>query len=402
MKPIFKIFVVLFFAHPFASFSQSVFVDVATAQKKIDAIQVKGKGAFKVIDEKAVKLDNGDVITTSLCFCDSMPGASEPSYNYFSRRYGLTTKAGKKLDPLYDNIVHWEKDLYLVKYHAFSTTDSYEEENWYALIDGNFKVLQVYFAEGISYNSFYTVKKNGKYGAIDGSLSERLPFIYDSLSELSNLEEVNILVKERSFYSYAAKGKGKWGLITTDSDTIVPFKYDFLGNSSLGVMIAKNNGKWGIINQEDVAVVPFAYDSIFGGSGYFLMKGKKIALLPNEFNYKNAIFQYDKVAFNPARGGDMGKIGSKWYFLEDKKINETDVGYDGFHYDKDSGPFVCIKKGELFGIYNISRKKWESEFIYSKIVDVLYEREWEDHTNYPVYHFIVIQDGKEVEFRIRD
>ena len=400
MKPIFNIFVFLLLFSPLLVISQAPPVDIASAQKKLDAVQLKGKGVFKTIDEKAVKLDNGDIITTSLCFCDSMPGASNPPYNYFSRRYGLTTKAGKKLDPLYDNIVYWEKDQYLVKYHDY-TADSYNDENWYALVDRNFKVLQVYQEEGISYDAFYRLKKNGKYGAINGSLDEKLPFVYDSLSELSLTDNVHVLVKERSFYSYAAKGKNKWGLITTDSDTIVPFKYDFLSNTVNGNIIAKNKGKWGIISQEDTVVVPFIYDSIMGGSGYFLLKGKKWGSLPADMNYKKAVHQYDEFVLNPARGRGMARIGNKWHILSEGKIKETDTGYDGYHFDPESGPFIFLKKGDLYALYDIY-KGFKSEFIYSQIVDVLYERETEGYTNYPLYRFKVIENGKEVEFTIRD
>lgn len=401
MKPIVNIFVFLFFVCSIASYSQIASISIANAQLKLDSMQIKGKDVFKVIDEKAVTLDNGDVITTAVCFCENMPGGHSDSYSSFTRTYGLTTKTGKKWNPVYQNIIYWENNQYLVKYHDYGPPGEYLEEGWFALVDGNLKVLNVFEEEGIS-EKYYSVKKNGKYGTISSSLYESVPFAFDSLSELSGRAEVEIMVKERSFYTYSANKNKKWGLITTNSDTIVPFKYDFLENSFYGNMIAKNNGKWGIINQLDSAIVPFIYDSIFRKHGTFLLKGKKWALLPSEFKYKNAQHQFEEIAFNNGRGDDLGRIGNKWYFFNDQKIKETDIGYDGFHFDKDSGPFVCVKKGELFGIYNSSRGKWETQFIYSKIVDVLYEREWVGHTNYPVYHFFVIQDGESVDFGIRD
>ena len=401
MKPIFNIFVFLFFLCPILSNSQITSVSIASAQLKLDSMQIKGKDFFKVVDEKAVKLDNGDVITTAVCFCDNMPGGRAEMYSSFTRSYGLTTKIGKKWNPVYQNIVYWENDQYLVKYHDYGPPGEYQEEGWFAVVDRNLKVLNVFMEEGIS-EEYYSVKKNGKYGTVSSTLNEYLPFAFDSLSELSFRAEVEIMVKERSFYTYAAKKNKKWGLITTESDTIVPFKYDFLENSFYGKMIAKYKGKWGIIDQADSAIVPFIYDSIFMKRGTFLLKGKKWALLPDEFKYKNAQHQFDGFAFNPAGGSSLARIGNKWYFFNDEKLKETDEGYDDFHFDKDSGPFVCVKKGDLFGIYHSRSEKWETQFVYSKIVEVLYEREWENHTNYPVYHFFVIQDGKEVEFRIRD
>ncbi|HLC82634.1 MAG TPA: WG repeat-containing protein, partial [Bacteroidia bacterium] len=298
MKPIFNIFVFLFFLCPILSNSQITSVSIASAQLKLDSMQIKGKDFFKVVDEKAVKLDNGDVITTAVCFCDNMPGGRAEMYSSFTRSYGLTTKIGKKWNPVYQNIVYWENDQYLVKYHDYGPPGEYQEEGWFAVVDRNLKVLNVFMEEGIS-EEYYSVKKNGKYGTVSSTLNEYLPFAFDSLSELSFRAEVEIMVKERSFYTYAAKKNKKWGLITTESDTIVPFKYDFLENSFYGKMIAKYKGKWGIIDQADSAIVPFIYDSIFMKRGTFLLKGKKWALLPDEFKYKNAQHQFDGFAFNP-------------------------------------------------------------------------------------------------------
>lgn len=402
MKAFVYIFSFSLFLISISASAQFVKLNSVQAQQALDAMQLKGKDVFRPMPEKDLKLENGDVITTAVCFCDSMPGGFPAPFNNFKRTYGLTTKSGKKWNPVYDNITYWEKDRYLVKYHDFGPVGKYEEVNLYAMIDQNLKVLQVYMEDGIS-ETYYTVKKGGKYGTITGAMDVVLPFVYDSLSSLSMLPEVPILVKERSFYSYAARGNGKWGLITTDNDTIIPFKYQYLGNSDRGWMVAKDKNKWGVIGLGDTLVLPFVFDSIY--AGYYL-KGKKWGLLPDDLDHKKANFEYDEIVSNPGMGASLGRIGTKWYFVKSAKVQPTDESFDGYYLDPDSGPFTCLKKGDKYCVYN--RYKGDvTGYKYSKVVDVLYERGQEYdyygyYTDFPIYRFKMIEDGKEVEFTLRD
>jgi hypothetical protein len=393
------VLLILFF--PLVLSAQNISNDIA--RKKLEAMQQKGKGMFKVVDEKAVKQENGDVITTSFCFCDSMPGATRPGYNYFHRRYGLTIKDGKKLDPLYDYVAYWEKGNYLIRYREFGP-GTYNEESWFALVDRNFNVLRVYEEDGIIDKGF-AVKKNGKYGIVSDELLESIPFMYDTISKQSVFEEVNILVKERSFPALAASMNKKWGIITTQNDEVIPFKYEYLDNLYRGNAIAKSHGKWGIINLADSIMLPFVCDSMYRyGDYYVVRKGKKLGILDGEFNYKKVECQYEEIAFNPGMAQNMGRIGTQWYFLKIGKIAETDKHFDGFYFDKDSGPFIGLQMGDKWAIYDSSHGKFKTEFVYSKIIDVIYERAQEYYedgslrSDYPVYRFKAIKDGKEEGF----
>jgi hypothetical protein len=368
----------------------------------LNALQVKGKNNFREIKEYEKVLENGDVITSAVCFCDTLPGGN-PYYNEttFAKRYGLKTKEGKILSPLYEMIAPWENNQYLVKYTEYHP--DYMSEDWLALLDRNFKVKAVY-PEDIRQEGTYRVKKGGKHGMISmPNLYEYIPFVYDSLSELSNQEEVEVMVKERSYRTLVAKKNGKYGFILSDNDSLIGFKYANADNFYRKIAVVELKNKWGIIDIYDSTVVPFAYDSIIRtGDDFYLYKNKKWGFMNYERQYKKVEFIYDGFLDGNFSYITFAKLQNKWYFLDDGKIKPGQEGFEEVFIDPNSGPYAGVRNGNSWAVYYCSKKKVITPFEYSKILDVLYEREWEGGTNYPVYRFKVIKDGKGTEFTFRD
>lgn len=65
-----------------------------------------------------------------------------------------------------------------------------------------------------------------------------------------------------SYENYIAISKNKYGVYNGKSETVVPFKYDYIGEINSKTFIAKQNTKYGIIDYENTVLLDFAYDTI--------------------------------------------------------------------------------------------------------------------------------------------
>lgn len=139
---------------------------------------------------------------------------------------------------------------------------------------------------------------NEKYGLYSRTTSQMItPYIYDDY--LSFADGIAAAVID-----------GKWGVIDTDGQTIIPFKYDYLlyfyyknGKSrTLGRTKACLNGKWGYIDINEHQVIPLIYDKLWEND-YADMWRYAIA----QFNDKWGVidrngdilipFEYDEIGF---------------------------------------------------------------------------------------------------------
>jgi hypothetical protein len=402
MKKILSLFAIGMLIYPFSA--NSLTITNETAQSRIDALNQKGKNRFVLIANASQKLDNGDVITAAICECDSLPGHCVNEYGTFNKRYGIRTKSGLELNPVFDFITSWENNTYLLKYYKEGRGADLDE-SWLALLDGNLKVIKVYNGEWGMQEVFH-VQKNGKYGVVYSNVQQSIPFLYDTITDASVFDEVMNDDYETYSKTYAAKKNGKWGIMTTQEKTVIDFNYDYLSNLNHGNAIAEKNHKWGIISKTDSVIVPFQYDSITNdGDAFFVMKGKKWGFMNYQLEYKKTEFTFDEMLSEYAT---FGRVGKKWYRIAEGKIMSPDESYDGvLPRDNNSGPFVCLRKNGLIAVYNCDSRKLETDYIYSTVVNVLYERCDEDGTpnpdgNYPMYRFKMIKDNKEVEFTIRN
>ncbi|MDR2467074.1 MAG: WG repeat-containing protein [Prevotellaceae bacterium] len=98
------------------------------------------------------------------------------------------------------------------------------------------------FSEGLA-----AVKLNGKYGFIDRTGMEIIPFRYDDAGAFSEG-----LAKVRT--------NGKWGFIDKMGKEAIPSIYDNVGSFSEGLVAAQSEGKYGFIDKTGKEVISFKYD----------------------------------------------------------------------------------------------------------------------------------------------
>ncbi len=145
-------------------------------------------------------------------------------------------------------------------------------------------------------------EKDGKYGCLDSSGREVIPFVYDSVYVRGNLIE--------------AEKEHKWGCLDMMGKEVIPFVYDRVdvrGN----LIEAKKNGKYGLFDLTGKEVVPVEYDSV------------------------------DCRAFNDAITV-CGK-GNTLVFGTNGKLRKT-LEYDSvFKHTKGDDEYLLVRKGNLWG-----------------------------------------------------
>ena len=92
---------------------------------------------------------------------------------------------------------------------------------------------------------------NGKWGFVDETDKEVIPFKYNKAREFSKSEglaSVNL--------------NNKWGFIDKRGKEVIPIKYDLIGDFSEGLVPVKLNNKWGFVDKRDNEIIPIKYDLI--------------------------------------------------------------------------------------------------------------------------------------------
>lgn len=206
--------------------------------------------------------------------------------------------------------------------------------------------------------SLYWIKKENKYGAINGNGIQVVPYIYENMS----LKTVDGLI--------AVEKDNKYGYINENGNEIIPCEYDYLYEFSEGfAMVGDSNKKYSYIDKNNNPIVPYIYSSSskpFKNGYATVVKDYKFGMInssgkeviPCTFNYMldyseglicvykdnkygyidingNEIipFKYD-VATNFINGFAQVKINDK-YGLIDKKGNEIiPCEYDYFSFNE--------------------------------------------------------------------
>ncbi len=136
------------------------------------------------------------------------------------------------------------------------------------------------FSEG-----FAAVYKNGKWGFIDKTGKEVVPFSYEAAQKFS--EGMAAVMKNNKIgfvdaagkevipcaYSNSAEGfsqglaavekGGKWGFIDKTGEVVIDFTYDGAYSFSEGLAAVEKNGKMGFIDKTGKEAFPFEYDSVY-------------------------------------------------------------------------------------------------------------------------------------------
>ncbi len=154
---------------------------------------------------------------------------------------GLINSEGKEIIPTqYDFAYALSKDLIVV-----------ERGKEKALFDKNGKIIAswaTYEDFGSSTSSgLFGAKKNGKWGYLDKSGNEKIPFQFDDCGVFSEeLAPVNI--------------NGKWGYIDKSGNKVIDGSFEEAFAFSEGLAKVKQQGKYGFIDKSGQIVIPAKYD----------------------------------------------------------------------------------------------------------------------------------------------
>ena len=124
------------------------------------------------------------------------------------------------------------------------------------------------------------------------------------------------------------KSNKKWGFVDTTEKEIIPYIYDNVNDFSEGLASVKLNGKWGFIDKTGKEVIPFEYDDAYSfWEGLAIVKlNKKYGFVDNAGN-EVIPFKYDD-AYRFSEGLARVKLNKKYGFV-DKTGNEViSIKYD--------------------------------------------------------------------------
>jgi len=119
---------------------------------------------------------------------------------------------------------------------------------------------------------------NKKWGFVDRTGKEVIPFMYEAVQEFSEgLAAVRL--------------NKKWGFVDETGKEVIPFKYEAVQNFSEGLAAVRINYRWGFIDTIGKEVIPFTFWAIgdfseglaaaryfYGGSGFIDKAGKEVIL----------------------------------------------------------------------------------------------------------------------------
>ena len=130
----------------------------------------------------------------------------------------------------------------------------YDTQTGELLIPKNWDFILWGFHEGL-----VRVEKSERYGYIDKTGKEVIPYIYDFAD---------------SFHEglAAVKKNGKWGYINKMGEMVIPRIYDHADSFHEGLAKVEKNGKYGYIDKMGKEVIPCIYDSIYPRDGLALVK----------------------------------------------------------------------------------------------------------------------------------
>lgn len=115
------------------------------------------------------------------------------------------------------------------------------------IIDGNISKFE--YATDFS-NGLAMARKNKKWGLVNATGQEVLPFIYDELNFIPNSDKK---------LHYISQNNEKSGFIDSDAKLVVPIIYDRVRAFSDGMLAVKKGSYWGFSNEEGIETIPCKY-----------------------------------------------------------------------------------------------------------------------------------------------
>lgn len=262
------------------------------------------------------------------------------------------------------------------------------------------------FVEILKEEGLIRAKKNGKWGFLDKSGKEIIPFVYEnvwnfksgsafvskdqkwgSINPFGNLE---IEIKYDEIWDYkdlvfvTLKGKSgiysewnmdlkydgisdfnenfsavsinkKWGYINQKGREIIPIKYESTWGFSYGYARVKLNGKWGYLDKTGTVITEFKYtdaldfdDSLFAA----VCINKKWGII-DRFGNEIIQLKYDDIS-NIKSGFFLVQINQKWGYIDANGKMVVPIKYDQIWVEKDS---YIVELNGCFGLLDIKGKE---------------------------------------------
>lgn len=164
----------------------------------------------------------------------------------FEYKNGLLDSTGKEVIPIkYSRLDYYPNEKVLVAGENTSSNVGVLDLNGRVIIPFQYE----FWSKGIS-KGIWPVGKNNACGVVNMKNETIVPFIYSMIESYSS---VNNLA--------AAQKDGKYGFIDRSGKEIVPFTYESVWNFDT-YLSAKKDGKWGLIDMNNKIILPFEYSSI--------------------------------------------------------------------------------------------------------------------------------------------
>jgi hypothetical protein len=166
----------------------------------------------------------------------------------------------------------------------------------------------------------------------------------------------------------AVKLNRKWGYIDRTEKEIIPFKYDYTFGFEEGLAVVELDGKWGYIDTTGKEVLPLKYDFAWSFNGEF--QGLALVRIKNQCHYidRNGIRWKYEEAYYLREGLAAVKLNGKWGYIDKDKNEVFPLIYDyaesfnqdvrglawvelngrGYYIDRNGVPLYCEKGSELY------------------------------------------------------
>ena len=177
------------------------------------------------------------------------------------------------------------------------------------------------------------VRRNGKYGFVDGKGKLRIANRYDSIGAFQNgLAPIKLI--------------GMWGFINADDKIVIQPNYESVSTFSNGLALVKRNSKMGLIDQLGRVVLPVRYEHIDRlSTGKFLLKANRLLGVAHENGTIEIEPRFDEL--NVLENGQLlVKQAQKWGLISSSGLDIIPMQYDKLQFDPPKNQFLAFRKSE--------------------------------------------------------
>lgn len=244
----------------------------------------------------------------------------------------------------------------------------------------DYKPVELYKYDEIDFvfNDMTIANKQGKYGLLDKSGKELLPFAYDELSlqnatQLKAIDRVKTVFVDtlgrittpENAYSYVDdfhdgfapaidQLTGQTGVISYKGRIVVGFQYDEVQNLGKGLFKVRKGDKRGVIDSLVRTVVPLIYEDITQLKDNFAAKKDGKWGLVDKTNKTIVPFRYDDIFLADSESVIVVENGKKGVLSFDGK-RIIPVSYDNIGMDM-PGYYTVTRKGKT-GLFDSNGKE---------------------------------------------